>query len=172
MPWIKNKSQRIAAFFRLGKKDGQSENESAATTVFQREQASEISDKIDTVFDQIWLDMDEDEAKEHMMKLIYHMLGLANEIRLISNSQISKTGDSEEIQIERKKEAEIFLSRCVAKKLDELLSDENLYLDLNTSRELLALTGGGVRRNGEYVPVQIPKIDEALKSVKIEIKCT
>jgi hypothetical protein len=172
LPWIKNKSQRITAFFRLRKKDSQSENESAVATVFQSEQSDELSEQIDAVFDQIWLDMDENEAKEHLMKLIYHMLGLANEIRLISNSQISKAGDSEEIQIERKKEVEIFLSQYVAGKLDEVLSNENLYLDLSTSRELFALTGGGVRLNGEYAPVQATKINEALKAAKIEIKRT
>ena len=44
-------------------------------------------------------------------------------------------------------------------------SNASLRLDLNTSRELFSLTGGGVRLNVEYVPVQAIKIDEALKAI-------
>ena len=51
--------------------------------------------------------------------------------------------------------------------MDQFLSNENLRLDLNTSRELFSLTGGGVRINGEYVPVQAIKIDEALRAISI-----
>ena len=51
--------------------------------------------------------------------------------------------------------------------LNQLLSNKKLHLDLNTSRELFSLTGGGVRINGEYVPVQAIKIDEALKAIPI-----
>ncbi len=61
----------------------------------------------------------------------------------------------------------MFLSEKVATELDQLLSNENLRLDLNTSRELFSLTGGGVRINGEYVPVQVTKIDEALRAISI-----
>lgn len=100
-----------------------------------------------------------------MMRLVYHMLGVVNEIRIISNARIRKDCESEELCIERQKEAEKFLSEKVAAGLDQLLSDENLRLDLNTSRELFSLTGGGVRLNGEYVPVQAIKIDEALKAI-------
>ena len=49
--------------------------------------------------------------------------------------------------------------------LYQLLSNASLRLDLNTSRELFSLTGGGVRLNVEYVPVQAIKIDEALKVI-------
>ena len=111
--------------------------------------------------------MDENEAKTHMMRLVYHMLGVVNEIRIISNARIRKDCESEEGCIERQKEAEKFLSRKVAFELDQLLSNENLRLDLNTSRELFSLTGGGVRLNGEYVPVQAIKIDEVLKAITI-----
>ena len=93
------------------------------------------------------------------------MLGVVNEIRIISNARIRKDCESEELCIERQKEAEKFLSEKVAAGLDQLLSNENLRLDLNTSRELFSLTGGGVRLNGEYVPVQAIKIDEALKAI-------
>ena len=111
--------------------------------------------------------MDEEEAKAHMMRLVYHMLGVVNEIRIISNARIRKDCETEELCIERQKEAEKFLSEKVATGLDQFLSNENLRLDLNTSRELFSLTGGGVRLNGEYVPVQAIKIDEALRAISI-----
>lgn len=62
----------------------------------------------------------------------------------------------------------MFLSEKVAVGLDQLLSSKNLRLDLNTSRELFSLTGGGVRLNGDYVPVQATKIDEALKAIPMQ----
>lgn len=111
--------------------------------------------------------MDEEETKVHMMRLVYHMLGVVNEIRIISNARIRKDCKSEELCIERQKEVEKFLSEKVAAGLDQLLANKNLHLDLNTSRELFSLTGGGVRLNGEYVPVQAIKIDEALKAIPI-----
>ena len=95
------------------------------------------------------------------------MLGMVNEIRIISNARIRKDCESEELCIERQNEAEKFLSERVAVGLDRLLSNENLHLDLNTSRELFSLTGGGVRLNGEYVPVQAIKIDEVLKTISM-----
>ena len=102
-----------------------------------------------------------------MMRLIYHMLGMVNEIRIISNARIRKDCESEELCIERQNEAEKFLSERVAVGLDRLFSNENLHLDLNTSRELFSLTGGGVRLNGECVPVQAIKIDEVLKTISM-----
>lgn len=81
--------------------------------------------------------------------------------------RIRKDCKSQELCIERQKEAEMFLSEKVAAGLDQLLSNESLRLDLNTSRELFSLTGGGVRLNGEYVPMQAMKIDEALRAISI-----
>ncbi len=126
---------------------------------------ADVSSQIDKAFEQLSFEMDEEEAKAHMMRLVYHMLGVVNEIRIISNARIRKECESEELCIERQKEAEKFLSEKVAVGLDQLLSNENLRLDLNTSRDLFSLTGGGVRLNGEYVPVQAVKIDEALKAI-------
>ena len=100
-----------------------------------------------------------------MMRLVYHVLGVVNVIRIISNTRIRKDCKSEELCIEQQKKIEKFLSEKVAAVLDQLLSNGNLHLDLNTSRELFSLTGGGVWLNGEYVPVQAIKIDEALKAI-------
>ena len=100
-----------------------------------------------------------------MVRLVYHVLGVVNVIRIISNTRIRKDCKSEELCIEQQKKVEKFLSEKVAAVLDQLLSNGNLHLDLNTSRELFSLTGGGVWLNGEYVPVQAIKIDEALKAI-------
>ena len=42
------------------------------------------------------------------------------------------------------------------------ISDERLELDSDVSAELFALTGGGIRDEGEYVPVQTDKLRKAM----------
>lgn len=121
-----------------------------------------ITAEIDEAFEKIYFDMDEEEAKEHMMRLVYHMLGVVNEIRIISNARIRKGSKSKKICAEQQKEMEMLLAEKVAVKLDQLLSNDSLHLDLNTSRDLFQLTGGGVHLNGEYVPVQTERILEAM----------
>ncbi len=164
-PWVKEKGHSIKNAV-SGKKE--QKTTTTKTTIKKQTEPdrrlADVSAQIDKAFEQFYFEMDEEEAKSHMMKLVYHMLGVANEIRIISNARIRKDSESEELCIERQKEAEKFLSEKVAIGLDQLLSNENLRLDLNTSRELFSLTGGGIHLNGEYVPVQVIKIDEALKS--------
>ncbi len=168
-PWVKEKGRSIKNTV-SGRKEQKSATATKAET--KKETAldrrlAEVSSQIDQAFEQFYFDMDEEEAKAHMMRLVYHMLGVVNEIRIISNARIRKDCESEELCIERQKEAEKFLSEKVARGFDQLLSNKNLRLDLNTSRELFSLTGGGVRLNGEYVPVQAMKIDEALRAISI-----
>lgn len=168
-PWLKEKGCNIKDKVR-GRKNRKNimaiKTDTAKETVHDK-QLAEVSLQIDNAFEQFYFEMDEDEAKAHMMKLIYHMLGMANEIRIISNTRIRKGCESEEQCIERQNEAEKFLSERVAIGLNRLLSNETLQLDLNTSRELFLLTGGGIRRNGEYIPVQATKIDTALKAISV-----
>ena len=168
-PWLKEKANSI--------KDAVSgEKEKKTTTTVKRviseqtdadSRLADVSLQIDKVLEQFYFEMDEEEAKAHMMRLVYHMLGVVNEIRIVSNTRIRKDCESEGLCIERQKETEKFLSEKVATTLDQLLSNENLRLDLNTSRELFSLTGGGVRCNGEYLPVQATKISEALKAFPV-----
>lgn len=166
-PWVKEKVCSIKNA--ISRKKNPKNTTTAKTAIKKQAEPdrrfSDVSTQIDKVFQQFYFDMDEEEAKAHMMRLVYHMLGVVNEIRIISNARIRKNCESEELCVERQKEAEKFLSEKVAVGLDQLLSNENLRLDLNTSRELFLLTGGGVRLNGEYVPVQAIKIDEALKAI-------
>jgi hypothetical protein len=168
-PWVKEKGRSIKNKVG-GKKEQKStkqlKTETPKETAPDR-QLAEVSAQIDKAFDQFFFEMYEEEAKAHMMRLVYHMLGMVNEIRIISNTRIRKECESEELCVERQKEAEKFLSEKVAVGLDQLLSNESLRLDLNTSRALFSLTGGGVHLNGEYVPVQATKIDEALKAISM-----
>ena len=39
-------------------------------------------------------------------------------------------------------------------------------LDVNTSKQLLGLLGGGIRISGEYVPVELEKVNTAIESMK------
>lgn len=103
---------------------------------------ADVSSQLDKASEQFYFEISEEEAKEHIMKLVYHMLGVVNEIRIISNAQIRKDCESDELCFECQKEAEKFLSERMAAALDQLLSSESLQLDLSTSRELFALTGG------------------------------
>lgn len=161
-PWFKEKGHNIKNAVN-GKKE-QKSTKTAKEKESDR-QFAEVSSQIDKVFAQPYFEMDEEEVKDHMMRLVYHMLGVVNEIRIISNARIKKDCASKELCIERQKEVEKFLSAKVADEFNGILSDGNLRLDLNTSKELFSLTGGGVRLNGEYIPVQADKIEIALKEL-------
>lgn len=106
--------------------------------------------------------MSEEEAKARVMNLVHHMIGMANEIRIMSNARITEACESEKQSIEKQKAVEKFLSEKVAYGLNRLLSDERLELDSDVSAELFALTGGGMRNEGEYVPVQTDKLRKAM----------
>lgn len=162
-PWIKEQGNSIKSKV-IGKKNLESADAVKHGIVLDK-QFVEVSSQIDGAFEQCYFDMSEDEANEHILQLVYHMLGVANEIRIISNIRICKDCKSKEQRITRQKEAEKFLSEKVSTELDQLLSNKSLRLDLDTARELFSLTGGGVRLNGEYVPVQPIKIDEALRNI-------
>lgn len=162
-PWIKKQGNSIKS-----KVKGRKNLEPTDTVnhgIVLDKQFVEVSSQIDSAFEQCYFDMSEDELKEHILQLVYHMLGVANEIRIISNIRICRDCKSKEECIARQKEVEKFLSEKVSTELNRLLSNKSLRLDLETARELFSLTGGGVRLNGEYVPVQPMKIDEVLKSI-------
>ncbi|RYM94931.1 hypothetical protein PG2010B_0019 [Bifidobacterium animalis subsp. lactis] len=166
LPWFKEKGRGIK--HAVSEKKGKNTTIKKSLNIKQNEpdrRFVDVSSQLDEAFEQFSFEMDEEEAMAHIMKLVYHMIGVVNEIRIIGNARIRKDCESEELCIERQKEVERFLSERVAVGLDQLLSNETLRLDLNTSRELFKLTGGGVRLNGEYVPVQVVKIDEALKAI-------
>lgn len=162
-PWIKEQGNSIKS--KVIRKKNLESADAVKHGIVLDKQFLEVSSQIDGAFEQCYFDMSEDEANEHILQLVYHMLGVANEIRIISNIRICKDCKSKEQRITRQKEAEKFLSEKVSTELNQLLSNKSLRLDLDTARELFSLTGGGVRLNGEYVPVQPIKIDEALRNI-------
>lgn len=123
----------------------------------------EVTEQIDSAFDQFTLNMDIDEARTHVMSIIYHMLAIADEIRILSNAQLKKQSESEEQYISRKSNSEKYLVNTVSNKINDLLSDESLSLDVGTSKTIFGLFGGGVRMNGEYVSVEEAKVRRAIQ---------
>ena len=72
------------------------------------------------------------------------MLGTAYEIKILSNSRIVDQIEDETIQIEKKTHVEKLLVERVASNIDELLKDENLLLEVSSSRQIFNLLGGGI----------------------------
>ncbi len=171
-PKIQEKGRKLKGVIRKNKDERAKELEDFRNEVIPAndKRLEDVSAQIDIAFDQLYHEMDEEEAKAHMMRLVYHMLGLANEIRILSNAMIRKECESDDLCLEKQRDVELFLAGKVANGLDKLLSDGNLHLDIDTSRDLFMLTGGGVRLDGEYVPVQIPKICEAINNLKVDIE--
>ena len=169
-PWIKVK-WGDAKYFVSGKTKaqaiiGKKENNE---TAIQLSSDTQIDEMLDAEFESVQLNMTPDEAKEHMMKLIYHILGTAYEIKIISNARIIENIEDETTQIEKKKEAERLLAVNVSNRVNKLLSDDTLMLDVNTSKQLFGLLGGGIRISGEYVPVELEKVNTAIESMKNSI---
>ena len=164
-PWLLQQKDNAVEWVRS--KRNTSKNMSSTPTTSSEESyysICDVSSQIDDVLDRMVFELTEDEYNEHLMKLVYHMLGVVNEIRIISNARISQIYAMDGMCLQKQQEAEFLLADKVAAKLNQLLSSKNLFLDINTSRELFALTGGGVWMNNEYIPVQAEKINAALKT--------
>ena len=106
-PWIKGKWVDAKNFV-SGKTKVQAiiEKKEKNETGIQLSGDTQIDEMLDAEFESVQLNMTPDEAKEHMMKLIYHMLGTAYEIKILSNARIVEHIEDETTQIEKKKEAE------------------------------------------------------------------
>ena len=125
----------------------------------------QIDKMFDCAFNTIQFDMSSDEAISHMMNLIYHMLGVAYEIKILSNTRIVDRVENAQTRLENQNVAEQMLTQKVTAKINDLLSDEALLLDVSTSKQLFNLLGGGIRINGEYVPVETEKVGIAINSM-------
>lgn len=166
-PWIKGKWVDTKNFV-SGKTKVQAiiEKKEKNETGIQLSGDTQIDEMLDAEFESVQLNMTPDEAKEHMMKLIYHMLETAYEIKILSNARIVEHIEDETTQIEKKKETERLLAEKVSNNINKLLSDDTLMLDVNTSKQLFGLLGGGIRISGEYVPVELEKVNAAIESMK------
>ena len=165
-PWIKEKGRNAFDTIR-GKRKTKAEyilEKSNQDTKKQSFQIEAVSAQIDQAFEQVYIDMDPEEAKKHLMKIVFHMLEIANEIRIMSNAQIRRSGESEREFAERIETTEKYLTEKVANNIDKLLIEQTPCLDMKTSKELYGLLGGGVIMNGEYVPVEHSKVFEAIKA--------
>lgn len=164
-PWIKSKAHVTVSLIKGEKKTKAEqiiEAKNSQAIYAESTQLNTVSAQIDNAFEQFHIDMGEEKAKQHILNILLHMLEIANEIRVLSNAQIRRECESEEQYIERVSASEKFLTERVAMNLNRLLSDERLAIGIKTTRELFGLMGGGVRLNGEYVPVEIPKVYEAI----------
>ena len=72
------------------------------------QQLDEASSLIDRSFENICFDMSEEEAKARVMNLVHHMIGMANEIRIMSNARITEACELEKQSIEKQKDVEKF----------------------------------------------------------------
>ena len=125
-----------------------------------------VSSQIDEVFKGIYIDINETEVKQHRLKIIFHMLEIANEIRIISNAKIRRDNENEEDLRCRINASEKFLANIVAYNLDRLLSDPKINLNEKTSKKVFDLFGGGLITNGEYIPVEAKKVHDAILAQK------
>lgn len=107
-PWIKEKGKSAFSFVKNKKKNKQviEEGEYTVSEVIEPVQFNNVSTYIDEAFEHVYVDMDEQEIKDHILKVIYHMLEIANEIRILSNAQIRKSCESEKQYLNRVKETE------------------------------------------------------------------
>ncbi len=163
-PWIKEKSRnavdalRSRGNIKAEKTNNCSNNEAEK----QNYELETVSAKIEQAFEQVYIDMAPEEAKIHLMKIVFHILEIANEIRIMSNAQIRRTDESEAQFAERIHATEQYLTEKVAISIDKLLLEQTQQLDMKTSKELFGLFGGGVVINDEYVPVEHTKVFEAI----------
>ena len=125
-----------------------------------------VSEQIDSAFEHFCFDMDKEEAQQHITNMIYHMLVLANEIYIMSNSRIREESENEEKYIEQQNAVKEYLTGKVATNIDKMLSDKTLRLDINTSKYVYSLLGGGIHIGGEYVPVETEKVSNAVESLR------
>lgn len=123
VPWVSDKIHKL-----VQKITGKEQQDDAIEAEVVDDRYPEVSERIDPIFKEMYNQMSEPEARQHVVNLIYHMLGMINEIRIISNSQISKESNSEEEAIQHQKESERYLVSKVSENLNNLLSNKDLNL--------------------------------------------
>lgn len=157
---------------RSTKKNGESDTEEQAQNVAveminKKQPLPEVAEQFDSEFDKHFkADISPEEARQHAINLINAMLVIASEIRFFENVKINSENYPEEMRIEQQKADEKILVQHVANRIDGILSDKSQYLDVNTSKQIFDLLGGGININGEYIPVETAKIDEAIKNYR------
>lgn len=180
-PWLKNKllsgkqirlKNATVEVLSVKSKETQREDKNSKTIsdAIQPNTNFQIDELLRENFDSIQFEMSTEEAKIHIMRLIYHMLGTAYEIKILSNTRIVDQIEDKTIQIEKQKQVEMLLAEKVTININELLNNEHLLLDVSTSNLLFKLLGGGIRLNGEYIPVEVEKVAAGIDSMNKELE--
>ncbi|MEE5993826.1 MAG: hypothetical protein V3G42_11365 [Oscillospiraceae bacterium] len=115
-----------------------------------------------SVFEQSYSNMEIEKIKEHLMNIIYHIFSMAKEILSINYIYVRKNCDSRKEWVKNQETFEKYLAEQVAISINKLLSNEALSLDVDTSKKIFSLMGGGVYMNNEYVPVETSKVIEII----------
>lgn len=76
-------------------------------------QLAEVSLQFDKAFEQFYFEMDEEEAKSHIMRLIYHMLGVINEIFCFRGKEEVRASTEEWVVCIAVKQKEIQCRFCI-----------------------------------------------------------
>ena len=167
-PWLKKAGRNIKEFiFGTEEKATPVQKQVAATTP-DATQLEAVSKQLDVQFERLYIDMDEEEARTHIIKIIYHMIEIAREIRLLSSARLRKECESDEQYLEGRLAMEVLLIDKVANSINRLLSENSKYLDASATQRVFELTGGGIYHDEVYVPVNPRKIQEALQSNTIQ----
>lgn len=91
-PWVNRKMSDVKQIF-FGKtkvsKIVEEKMSNQTSMLVDVEINAQIDIMIDQAFDSIKFDMSTEEAKKHIINLIYHILGIAYEIKILSNSRIA-----------------------------------------------------------------------------------
>ena len=168
-PWVNRKMSDVKQIF-FGKtkvsKIVEEKMSNQTSMLVDVETNAQIDIMIDQAFDSIKFDMSTEEAKKHIINLIYHILGIAYEIKILSNSRIADQFEDESMRLENQVKVEKFLAEKVANNITHLLSDESLQIDVSSSKQLSSLLGGGIRINQDYIPVETEKIRLAIDGYK------
>ncbi len=168
-PWVNRKMSDVKQIF-FGKtkvsKIVEEKMSNQTSMLVDVEINAQIDIMIDQAFDSIKFDMSTEEAKKHIINLIYHILGIAYEIKILSNSRIADQFEDESMRLENQVKVEKFLAEKVANNINHLLSDESLQIDVSSSKQLSSLLGGGIRINQDYIPVETEKIRLAIDGYK------
>ena len=167
-PWVKNKIDLVREKFKKKKREDSTVRNNKTDLKQDNVEVVSVSpvEKNSIIFDEkIFSEMSTEEVQEHLLKLIYYILGTAYEIKIISNTKIKNETQNQDEYIEKKELAEKILAAKVASSINELLSNKQLALDSPQSNQIFNLLGGGIRMEGEYVPVDLNKVYIALNSL-------
>lgn len=167
-PWVKNKIDLVREKFKKKKREDSTVRNNKTDLKQDNVEVVSVSpvEKNSIIFDEkIFSEMSTEEVEEHLLKLIYYILGTAYEIKIISNTKIKNETQNQDEYIEKKELAEKILAAKVASSINELLSNKQLALDRPQSNQIFNLLGGGIRMEGEYVPVDLNKVYIALNSL-------